>query len=119
MSVIKDALPCILPALTDIINCSLLTSEYPTLWKSAEVVPLLKDGDHEIADNNRPVSLLIAVSKICERVVLNQLTDYMSQRKRYTEHQSGNRKLHSTETLNVFIKDQISCSLWIVKKLRP
>ena len=83
------------------------TSEYPTLWKVAEVVPLLKDGDHEIADNNRPVSLLIAVSKICERVVLNQLTDYMSQRKRYTEHQSGNRKLHSTETLNVFITDQI------------
>ncbi len=71
----------------------------------------LKDGDHEIADNNRPVSLLIAVSKICERVVLNQLTDYMSQRKRYTEHQSGNRKLHSTETLNVFITDQILQSM--------
>ena len=111
MSIIKDALPCILPALTDIINCSLLTSEYPTLWKMAEVVPLLKDGDHEIADNNRPVSLLIAVSKICERVVLNQLTDYMSQRKRYTEHQSGNRKLHSTERLNVFITDQILQSM--------
>jgi hypothetical protein len=47
----------------------------------AEVVPLLKDGDREIADNNRPVSLLIAVSKICERVVLNQLTDYMSKGK--------------------------------------
>jgi hypothetical protein len=31
----------------------------------------------------------------------------MSQCKRYTEHQSGNRKLHSTETLNVFITDQI------------
>ena len=111
MSIIKDALPCILPALTDIVNCSLLTSEYPTLWKMAEVVPLLKDGDHEIADNNRPVSLLIAVSKICERVVLNQLTDYMSQRKRYTEHQSGNRKLHSTETLNIFITDQILQSM--------
>ena len=57
------------------------------------------------------MSLLIAVSKICERVVLNQLTDYMSQRKRYTEHQSGNRKLHSTETLNVFITDQILQSM--------
>ncbi len=67
MSVIKDALPCILPALTDIINCSLLTSEYPTLWKTAEVVPLLKDGDHEIADNNRPVSLLIAMAFHCRQ----------------------------------------------------
>ena len=35
----------------------------------------------------------------------------MSQRKRYTEHQSGNRKLHSTETLNVFITDQILQSM--------
>ncbi|CAB4040460.1 Hypothetical predicted protein, partial [Paramuricea clavata] len=111
MSIIKDALPCILPALTEIINCSWLTSENPTSWKMAEVVTLLKDRDHEIADNNRPVSLLIAVSKICERVVLNQLTDYMSQWKRYTQHQNGNRKLHSTETLNVFITDQILQSM--------
>ena len=92
--------PCVNRYYFKIVHC-LCTSEYPA-WKVAEVVPLLKDRDHEIADNNRPVSFLIAASKICERVVLNQLTDYMSQRKRYTEHQSGIRKLHSTETLNVF-----------------
>ena len=107
MSVIKDALPCILPILTQIVNCSLLTSVFPTAWKKAEVIPLVREGDHEIPINNRPVSLLVAASKICERVVLNQFTEYMISKKSFTEKQSGNRKLHSTETLNIRISDII------------
>ena len=62
MAVIKDALPCILPALTDIVNHSLLSSIFPASWKILEVVPFPKDGDHELANNNRPVSLLPAMS---------------------------------------------------------
>ena len=34
------------------------------------VIPILKEGDHEVANNNRPVSLLPALSKICARVDL-------------------------------------------------
>ena len=60
MAVIKDALPHILPALTDIVNHSLLSLIFPASWKISEVVPLPKDGDHELANNNRPVSLLPA-----------------------------------------------------------
>ena len=115
MSVIKDALPCILPILTQIVNCSLLTSVFPAVWRKAEVTPLAKEGDHEIANNNRPLSLLVAASKICERVVLNQLTDYMIRNKKFTKHQSGNRKLLSIETLNIFITKKILES-WIAKK---
>ena len=58
-------------------------------------------------NNNRPVSLLIAFSKICERVVLNQLTDCLVWHKSLSKHQSGNKKFHSTETLNIFITDAI------------
>ena len=107
MSVIKDALPCILPVLTDTVNRSLLPSVFPSAWKISEVIPLLKDGDHEIPNNNRPVSLLPAASKICERVALNQLMTYMTTKKRLSEHQSGNKKLHSCETLNVTITDTL------------
>ena len=53
--VLKDCLPVILGPLTDIINCSILTSTFPDNWKEAEVIPILKDGDHEKAANNRPL----------------------------------------------------------------
>ena len=59
MSVIKDALPCILLVLTGIVNRSLLSSlVFPAAWKISEVIPLPKDGAHEIPNNNGPVSLL-------------------------------------------------------------
>ncbi|CAB4031940.1 Hypothetical predicted protein [Paramuricea clavata] len=64
MRVIKDCLPIILGPLTHMINCSLMTSTFPDLWKISEVIPLLKEGDHEIASNNRPLSLLEVVSKV-------------------------------------------------------
>ena len=102
MKVIKDALPYILQPLRDIVNCSLRESSFPSAWKLSEVFPLLKEGDHEIAKNNRPISLLLAASKICERVVLEQFTTYVEQKKCLSVHQSGNRKLHSTETLNLW-----------------
>ncbi|CAB4025123.1 Hypothetical predicted protein [Paramuricea clavata] len=49
VKVIKDALPYILQPLTDIVNCSLRESLFPSAWKLSEVIPLLKEGDHEIA----------------------------------------------------------------------
>ena len=107
MAVIKDALPCILPTLTEIVNRSLMSSVFPSRWKESEVIPLLKEGDPEIATNNRPVSLLPAASKVCERIALNQLTTYLEEEKRLTNHQSGNKKLHSTETLNLLISDTV------------
>ena len=106
MSVIKDALPCFLPVLTDIVNRSLLSSVFPAAWKISEVIPLPKDGDHEVPNNNRPVSFLPAASTICERVALNQLMTYMTTKRRLSEHQISNKKLHSCETINVMITNK-------------
>ena len=73
MAAVKDALPAIFPILTEIINSSFLRPVFPSPWKESEIVPIPKDGgDPEIANENQPVSLLPAHSKICERVALNQ-----------------------------------------------
>ena len=68
---------------------------------------MVKEGDNEIPSNNRPISLLPALSKVCERVALNQFTEYLTRCNRLTNHQSGNKKSHATETLNNFITDTI------------
>ena len=65
--ILKDCLPVILGPLTEIINCSILTSIFPAKWKEAEMIPILKDGDHQEGANNRPSSLLAVASKVCER----------------------------------------------------
>ena len=105
MNVLKDCLPVVLGLITNIINCSFATSVFPDEWKLAEVIPILKDGDHEVPSNNRPLSLLNAVSKICERAVLNQFKAYLMRNKLLRSQQSGNKKQHSTETLNLLIID--------------
>ena len=71
------------------------------------MIPILKDGDHEKAANNRPLSLLAVASKVLERIVLNQFSAYLRKNNRLTSHQSGNKKAHSTETLNILLTDKI------------
>ena len=102
---IKDSLEVILDTITDIVNSSLMSSTYPSVWKMAEVISLHKDGGPEIAQNNRPISLLSCLSKICDKVVLNHYTEYLTKYKLMTRYQSGNRNNHSTETLNIAVTD--------------
>ena len=96
--VIKDSLSAILPSITSIINATFQSSTFPSCWKIAEVTPILKDGDHEIPNNNRPISLLPVLSKVCERAAHDQLVSYLSTKQRLTTQQCGNKKWNSTET---------------------
>ena len=65
MAVVKDALPAILPILTEIINSSLLISVFPSSWKESEIALILKDGrDPEVVNENRPVSLFVVIYPI-------------------------------------------------------
>ena len=96
--IIRDCLQAISYPLTSIINTSLLTACFPNVWKIAEVKPIHKEGDHEIANNNRPISLLPILSKVCERVAHNQLMEYLTSKDRLSTKQSGNKEKHSTET---------------------
>ena len=105
--VIKDCIAPILPAITSIVNSSLGSSTFPSSWKIAEVVPIPKDGDHEQANNNRPISLLPVLSKICERVAHNQFNFYLTSKERLSKNQSGNKKWHSTETTVIKSTDAI------------
>lgn len=90
--VIKESAPVIILSITSIINSSFSCGVFPSVWKKAEVCPILKDGDHEVASNNRPISLLPSLSKACEKIALNQLTLYLTEKQRLASNQSGNKK---------------------------
>ncbi len=92
--------PALLPALTHIINTSLLTGIFPTAFKQARVTPLLKKPtlNTSLLENYRPVSLLPFIAKTLERVVFNQVSLFLSQNNKLEAKQSGFRSGHSTET---------------------
>ncbi len=71
--------PALLPALTHIINTSLLTGIFPTAFKQARVTPLLKKPtlNTSLLENYRPVSLLPFIAKTLERVVFNQVALFL------------------------------------------
>ena len=90
--VIKDSAPVTIPSITSIINTSLITSTFPENWKIADVSPILKEGDFEEAGNNRPISLLPILSKVCKKAALNHLMPYLMANKRLAVNQSRNKK---------------------------
>ncbi len=92
--------PTLLPALTHIINTSLLTGIFPAAFKQARVTPLLKNPtlNTSLIENYRLVSLLPFIAKTLERVVFNQVSLFLSQNNKLDAKQSGFRSGHSTET---------------------
>ena len=67
-------------------------------WKSAYVLPLLKGGEATILNNYRPISKLSVLAKVLERLVSEQVKEFLCTNDILSKHQSGFRKQHSTIT---------------------
>ena len=103
--IIKLAANDLVPAITHIINLSLRDASFPTSWKKAKVVPLLKKGDALDPKNYRPVALLPILSKILERAVFHQLVDYLDENSLIHPNHHGSRKGHNTTTALIQMYD--------------
>ena len=66
---------------------SLSSSTIPNDWRTHCVVPVYKSGDKSSVCNYRPISLLCILSKVLERIVYNNMIDYV--RDLCTKHQFG------------------------------
>jgi hypothetical protein len=108
-SLLSDCLEHLLPAITDIINASLLSGSVPPCFKTAIVRPLLKKSNLDPDDlkNYRPVSNLPFLSKLLKKVVLKQLNQHLSTNKLFNPCQSAYRPDHSTETALLHILDDL------------
>ena len=85
------------------INLSLKHGKFPDLCKKSIVKPSVKDSKEctDTLKNYRPVSNLSFISKLIEKAVLNQLTKHLTENNLFCSRQSGYRRFHSCETLNV------------------
>ena len=74
---IKSMKDIIAEPLTMIINQMLNTGIFPDCLKISKVIPLFKKDDKNVFSNYRPISLLPSISKIFEKTILLQLTNYL------------------------------------------
>ena len=82
--------------LTRLINHSIEEGEFPNSWKEALITPILKKGDRTKKENYRPISCLSVASKVLEKIVCDQITNYMEKNNLFPETQHGFRKNRST-----------------------
>ena len=96
MSFIKDGAQQLSIPLVTLINLCLRQSIFPNAEKLAHVTPIYKSADQSLMDNYRPISVLPVLSKIVERVVHRQLSDYLEENCLLSPNQFGFRKGRST-----------------------
>ena len=93
---------------TIIINQMLNTGIFPESLKISKVIPLYKKDDDTVISNYRPISLLSSISKIFEKAVLLQITNYFDNNHLINVSQYGFRKQHSTELASLQLVDYLS-----------
>ncbi len=113
---IKDALYVIAFYLTCIVYTSVVTGIVPTAWKHVLAIPLSKSGDVSDFNNFRPVSLLLIISKVLEKIVANQLTHVLETKKLLSNSQHGFRSKLSTETAVSLSSQTKYTAVWTLRK---
>ena len=72
-----------------ILKEALITGLFPSNRKKGNIVPIHKKGDKQILKNYRPVSLLPICGKIFERLIFNELFNFLLENNLISPNQSG------------------------------
>ena len=93
--------------LTRIINGCLTEAYFPKLCKIARVSPIPKVDNPTTNDELRPISILPVLSKVFERLVGWQMSEFANSASLLHDNISSFRKGHSTTTALLGIRDDI------------
>ena len=113
----KNMASCYLEPLEHIINLSMTTGIVPYELKKAIVIPLFKNGDPNIFNNYRPISLLPIFSKVMGKVIYARCISFLKKKKHILyEYQFGFRGNHSTNHALSLLLEKLAQHMKMVKK---
>ena len=78
------------------------------MWKTARISPIPKVKVPTKPSDFRPISVLPV---LFERIILNQVKQFIDKHEVYQSRQSGYRKGHSCITVLLKLRDDIQCAL--------
>ena len=84
--------------LSKLVNISFSNGVFPSLLKNAKVVPIFKKGSKLEVENYRPISLLSNIDKIFQKLIHNQLSNFLTNSDVLYSYQFGFRTNHSTSS---------------------
>ena len=93
---LKHCAEVVSPVIQIIFKDCLTQGIFPSVYKIAKVLPLHKGLSKVDMNNYRPISLLSCISKIIERIIYNNLLEYLKEFDILTDRQFGFRPKHST-----------------------
>ena len=94
---LKSIITAISIPLSIVFNQSISTGKFPQKMKQVEVVPLYKGKDMDLVINYRPISLLITISKLLEKVVYRRMYSFLEKYDILFQSQYGFRSNHNCE----------------------
>ena len=94
---LKEIIDPLANVLVDVFNKSMVTSIFPSVMKLAEIVPLYKSKEHYLENNYRPISLLMTISKILEKIMYTRVYSFLQYTGQIYDNQYGFRANHSCE----------------------
>ena len=96
-TILKKLAEQIVKPMTIIINKSISEGVFPEKMKLADVVPLHKSKSRDNTSNYRPISLLMTLSKLLEKVIYKRTYDFLNTNGQIFNSQYGFRSNHSCE----------------------
>ena len=93
--------------LTDAINTCIKNLYFPSAWKLARICAIPKGNQIKSEKDLRPVSILPVLSKVYERLIFRQLSDFIDKNNVRNSNISSYRKGQSTTTVLQAIRGDI------------
>jgi len=103
---LKKILHIVLSHITHIFNCILTTSVFPKSWKRVKITPIPK-SDKEF----RPIAILSVLSKALEKIMSQQMSDFLIESNLLTAKQSGFRPKRSCITALIKVCEDLRKSV--------
>ena len=74
---LRESADLIANSLCSIFNRSINSGVFPDEWKCCKVIPLFKQGARSDLNNYRPISIIPVIAKVFERIIYDQIYDYL------------------------------------------